>query len=96
VRIAPVAISPDVRAVIAAIAKTRSCVISKGFSASGGPVLPPNPSGSDSADGEVRVKNGASAAFIAFYTARAKRLDSRPASFETRAASAGASNGAGL
>jgi hypothetical protein len=77
VRMPSLVISPGVRAVIAAIAKARTCLTTKGLRAIGGPVLPPNPPGSSSADGELVVGNAARGAFIAFYTdaGRAWRLE---------------------
>ncbi|MHB8490873.1 MAG: hypothetical protein ACYDA6_01485, partial [Solirubrobacteraceae bacterium] len=77
VRIPSLVISPGVGAVIAAIAKTRTCLIANGLRAIGGPVLPPNPPGSSSAEGELLVGNPASDAFIAFYTdaGKARRLE---------------------
>ena len=58
---------------IAALDKTRSCLTAKGIRALGAAVLPPNPPGSSSADGEVVV----GVVFIAFYTntARAEQLE---------------------
>jgi hypothetical protein len=65
-----------VRAVIAAIAKARTCLTARGLRAIGGPVLPATP-GSSSPDGELIVGNAASGTFIAFYTdaGKAQRLE---------------------
>jgi hypothetical protein len=57
-----------VRALIAAIAKARACLASKGVRALGGPVLPANPPSSTAADGELIAQHGSGEAFIAFYT----------------------------
>lgn len=82
VRLRSLRLSPAVRAVVAAIDKARSCLTARGLHPIGGPVLPPNPPGSSSADGELVVgktaimRKAAPGAFIAFYTdaAKARRL----------------------
>jgi hypothetical protein len=67
-----------VRGITAAIAKARSCLTAAGLHAVGAPVIPPNPPGSISADGEVVVSATPIAVFVAFYTdaAKAQRLES--------------------
>ncbi len=77
VRLRSLVLSPAVRRMITALDRARSCLTTKGLRALGGPVLPPNPSGSSSADGELVVGRSAThVVFIAFYTdaARAQRL----------------------
>jgi hypothetical protein len=77
VRLRSLALSPAVRRMIAALDNVRSCLTAKGIRVLGAPVLPPNPPGSSSADGEVVVgRSAAHVVFIAFYTdaARAQRL----------------------
>lgn len=71
-------LSPAERGMIAALAKARRCLTAKGIGALGAPVLPPNPPGSSSADGEIVVGRSAThVVFIAFYTstARAEQLE---------------------
>lgn len=76
-RMQSLVIPPALRAVIAAIANTRTCLTTNGLRAIGGPVLPANPSGSSSADGELIVGSAISGAFVAFYTdpGKAQRLE---------------------
>jgi len=66
-----------VRAVTAAIATARRCLTAAGLHAVGGPVIPPNPPGSTSPDGEVLVSAGPIPVFVAFYTdtGKARRLE---------------------
>jgi hypothetical protein len=76
VRLSSLTIPAPVRAVIAAIAKTRACLTSKAVHALGGLVLPANPPSSTAADGELIAQHGSGEAFIAFYTdlSRARQL----------------------
>jgi hypothetical protein len=75
-RISPLHLSPDVRAVIEAIRRTRTCLAQHGLHALGGPVLPANGPGSSSADGELVLGHAGTPTFIAFYTGaqKAQRL----------------------
>jgi hypothetical protein len=75
-----------VRAVTAAITKARGCLTAAGLHAVGGPVIPPNPAGSTSADGEVVVSGSPVAVFVAFYTdaGKAQRLESEVTRNATR------------
>jgi len=78
VRLPSLKLSPAERRMIAALDKARGCLTAKGIRALGAPVLPPNPPGSDSADGEIVVgRSAADVVFIAFYTntARAQQLE---------------------
>jgi hypothetical protein len=74
-RMAPLVLSKELRLLIARIARARTCLIARGHSAIGGPVLPPTPATSDSPDGELIVGT-ARGAFIAFYidARKARRL----------------------
>lgn len=77
VRLRSLALSSAVRRMIAMLDKTRSCLTGQRLRVLGGPVLPPVPSGSSSADGELVVGRGAGhIVFIAFYAkaTRAQRL----------------------
>ncbi len=78
VRLPSLKLSPVERRMIAALDKARSCLTAKGIRALGAPVLPPNPPGSSSADGEIVVgRSAADVVFMAFYTntARAQQLE---------------------
>jgi hypothetical protein len=78
VRLHSLKLSPAERTMIAVLDRARSCLAAKGIRALGAPVLPPNPPGSSSADGEIVVgESAASVVFIAFYTnpARAQQLE---------------------
>lgn len=74
VRLRSLRLSPAVRAVVAAVDQARRCLTARGLHPIGAPVLPPNPPGSSSADGELVVgrttimRKAAPGAFIAFYT----------------------------
>jgi len=74
-RLSSLVLSPGTRAVIDAIRRTQACLARQGIRALGGPVLPPNRSSSNSADGVLALSHAGSPAFIAFYTdpARATR-----------------------
>lgn len=77
IRLPSLKLSPAERTMIAALDRARSCLAAKGIRALGAPVLPPNPPGSSSADGEIVVgQSAANIVFIAFYTnaARAQQL----------------------
>src|SRR5437588_4021834 len=76
-RLSSLVLSPGTRAVIDAIRRTQACLARQGIRALGGPVLPPNRSSSNSADGVLALSHAGSPAFIAFYTdpARATRLE---------------------
>lgn len=79
VRLRSLAFSAGVRRMIATLDRTRSCLAGKGLRALGGPVLPPNPSGSSSADGELVVGRGAAhVIFIALYTSTARAQQLQP------------------
>ena len=78
VRLPWLKLSPAERRMISALDQARSCLTAKGIRALGAPVLPPNPPGSSSADGEIVVgRSAADVVFIAFYTttARAQQLE---------------------
>jgi len=66
----PLAVPASLHAVVAMIARDRTCLTSKGLRVTGGPVLPRQ--GPDSADGELITEE----ALIAFYTnpQKAERL----------------------
>jgi hypothetical protein len=82
----PLKLSRPVRVLIARIDGVKSCLESKRLRASGGALLPPNPSGPDQPDGEIVVTSG-SPSFIAFYSSVARARGLEPAVLRTAARS---------
>jgi hypothetical protein len=74
--LAPLKLSPAMRALIARIESDRSCLTSKGLRAAGGPAFPSRPPDPTQPDGELVIRS-AHPTFVAFYTdaARAKRIE---------------------
>ncbi|MGI8714720.1 MAG: hypothetical protein ACR2NR_16380 [Solirubrobacteraceae bacterium] len=83
-RLRSLRLSPAVRAVVAAVDQARRCLTARGLHPIGAPVLPPNPPGSSSADGELVVgrttimRKTTPGAFIAFYTDAATARERKP------------------
>src|SRR5881275_670674 len=74
----PTARSPfDTRQLRSRSIRDRSCLVSKGLRAVGGPAFPSRPPDPTQADGELVISSSTRPTFIAFYTdaARAERIE---------------------